>query len=114
MLIQPLSTKQMAFNELLGAEVICENGDWEPLIKVTQEDLDRRGIQGTPHEGRVPLDQFLETGVYQVPRHEDDCFGHVQYADFRADPESCPVVTPSGKLKYIASNYLLDLKNWIE
>ena len=112
LLIQPLSTKQMAFNELLGAEVICENGDWEPLIKVTQEDLDRRGIRGTPHEGRVPLDQFLETGVYQVPRHEDDCFGHVQYADFRADPESCPVATPSRKFEIYCEQLPLRFKEF--
>ena len=60
----------------------------------------------------MPLDQLLDTGVYQVPRHEDDCFGHVQYADFRADPESCPVATPSGKFEIYCEQLPLRFKEF--
>lgn len=98
-LVQPLSTKQMAYNELLGAEVICEDGTWEPLVEVTQADLDQLGIDGVPHAGRVPLREFLKTGVYQVKRHDGDGLGNVAYEDFRRDPEGHPVDTPSGKFE---------------
>ena len=97
--VQPLSAKQMAFNELLGAEVIGEDGTWEPLICVTQQDLDELGIDGHPHEGRIALKEFLKTGVYQVPRHENDGLGHVQYTRFRDNPDKHPLPTPSGKFE---------------
>lgn len=99
-LIQPLSTRQMAFNELLGAEVILPDGSgWEKLVSVTERDLSELGIEGEAQDGRIPIQEFLKTGVYQVPRHEGDGFGHVAYRLFAADPDSNPVDTPSGKFE---------------
>lgn len=73
--------------------------DWEYLVSMTQDDLDALGVQGQPHGGRIPLAEFLETGVYQVPRREGDAFAHVRYADFVADPQAHPVPTESGKFE---------------
>ena len=112
-LVQPLSTKQMAFNELLGAEVILPDGSgWEPLVSVTDDDLKELGVEGVPHEGRIPLREFLETGVYQVPRHEDDGLGHVAYADFVKDPTRFPVQTSSGKFEIYCSNLVRRFKDF--
>lgn len=103
-LVQPLPTKQMAFNELLGAEVVLPDGSgWESLVAATQEDLDELGITGVPHTGRIPIKEFLKTGVYQVVRSEGDGLGHVQYQDFRQDPHNNPVATPSGKFEIYCS-----------
>ena len=72
---------------------------WENLLSVTEEDLEALGIQGEPQQGRVPIREFLKTGVYQVPRHAGDAFEHVKYADFVADPAAHPVRTESGKFE---------------
>ncbi|MED9873116.1 MAG: 4Fe-4S dicluster domain-containing protein, partial [Eggerthellaceae bacterium] len=112
-LVQPLSTKRMAFNELLGAEVILPDGSgWEPLVSVTDDDLKELGIEGAPHEGRIPLRKFLETGVYQVPRHEDDGLGHVAYADFAKDPAHFPVQSLSGKFEIYCSSLVERFKDF--
>ena len=68
-------------------------------MAITQDDLDRLGVAGEPHSGRMPLAEFLETGVYQVPRSADDEFVHVRYADYVADPEAHPLPTESGKFE---------------
>lgn len=108
---KPATLRQMGLNEVLGAQVASPdanpsgvpgasgNYQWENLVSVTQNDLDELGIEGEPQEGRVPLREFLETGVYQVPRHDGDGFEHVRYADFIADPEGHPLRTESGKLE---------------
>lgn len=99
-LVKPLSTLQMGFNEIAGATVATTSVDeTEPLLTITQEDLDALGVEGTPQQGRVPLDEFLETGVYQVRRTPDDGLGHVQYADYIADPSTNPLPTKSGKFE---------------
>lgn len=98
-LVKPLSTKQMGFNEVAGATVALPDGTSEPLVTITQDDLDELGVDGTPQEGRVPVQEFLETGVYQVERSEGDGYGHVQYADYIADPAANPLGTVSGKFE---------------
>ncbi|MDO4399944.1 MAG: molybdopterin-dependent oxidoreductase [Coriobacteriia bacterium] len=76
-----------------------EGFEWEFLLDVTREDLEGLGVEGEVHSGLVPLREFLETGVYQVPRALGDGFGHVRYAEFRADPDGCPLNTESGKFE---------------
>ena len=68
-------------------------------MSATQEDLDALGVEGKPQEGRVPIREFLKTGVYQVRRYAGDAFEHVRYADFVADPAAHPLRTASGKLE---------------
>ena len=84
----------VALAGVAAGEIVFEN-----LVSVTEEDLRELGVDGVPQEGRVPIREFLETGVWQVPRAEGDGFDHVRYADFVADPEGCPLPTESGKLE---------------
>lgn len=112
-IVQPLSTKQMAFNELLGAEVILPDGSgYEYLVSVTEDDLIQLGVEGKAHSGRIPIKEFLKTGVYQVPRSEKDPFGFVAYEDFRQNPEENPVDTPSGKFEIYCSALPQKFKNF--
>lgn len=107
--VTPLSIRQMGLNQILGAQVVVapphrepaapQDLQWEYLVSATQDDLDALGIAGSPHEGRIPIREFLETGVYQVPRHAGDAFEHVRYADFVADPTVHPLPTASGKFE---------------
>lgn len=110
-----LSLRQIGFNQLSGARVVCEKqpdaaqrptGDehgpgyvYESLVEVTRDDLEALGVEGAPHPGRIPVRQFLEQGYAQVERHPGDAFEHVPYAAFRADPHAHPLATASGRFE---------------
>jgi anaerobic dimethyl sulfoxide reductase subunit A len=92
------TTRQLSFNALLGATVAKSNNeDREPLLTVTEEDLRFYNVEGTPQEGRVPIQEFMKTGVYHFQRSDNDAFMNVFAKAFRDDPEANPIKTPSGK-----------------
>ena len=103
LIVNPLTIKQMGFNQVLGAQVVVADSPptlrWENLVSATEEDLQFLGIEGEPQEGRIPIREFLKTGVYQVPRAAGDGLEHVRYAEYVADPEAHPVRTESGKFE---------------
>ena len=93
--LYPFGRKQQLFNMAAGATVAKESGvsasgmanpftddgslnadsDYEMLVTITQEDIDRWGVEGTPQEGRIPLAQLEEDGIYQIPRSKGDNYG---------------------------------------
>ncbi len=92
-----ISLAQQIFNQVAGATVVTENGvSTEPLVTITQEDIDALGVEGTPQTGRIPIMEFKTAGSYQVPRHEDDNYGYIALKSFREDPEANPLPTESG------------------
>jgi anaerobic dimethyl sulfoxide reductase subunit A len=109
------SMRQLGFNQLSGARIACseqpaeyerpvrdEHGRgymFEPLVSITADDLRALHVEGTPHDGRIPVREFLETGLAQVERHQDDPFVHVPYAAYREDHDAHPLGTRSGKLE---------------
>ena len=109
------SMRQLGFNQLSGAQVACDPqpapdarpaGDehgpglaYEPLVSVSADDLRALGVEGVPHAGRIPVRAFLETGVYQVPRHAGDAYCHVPYAAFVHDPDAHPLPTATGRFE---------------
>lgn len=96
----PLSPKQEYFNQLAGTMVVKEDGvNYEPLCTITEEDIKEWGVEGTPQQGRIPLQEFIDRGIYQVPRKPGDNFGFIAYKDFIDDPENNPVSSESGKLE---------------
>lgn len=98
--ILPLSEKQMWFNTVAGSQAVTDNGSgFEPIASVTQEDLDRYGVEGKPQEGKIPFEQFLDDGIYRVTRSKGDVFTTVTNQAFREDPEANPLETPSGKVE---------------
>ncbi|ALC91309.1 DMSO reductase [Bacillus sp. FJAT-18017] len=96
----PLSEKQQYFNQLAGSMVMKDNGvDYELLCTITAEDIKEFGVEGKPQKGRIPLKQFIEQGIYQVPRKPGDNFGFIAYKDFIDDPKNNPVSSESGKFE---------------
>ncbi|WP_147535274.1 molybdopterin-dependent oxidoreductase [Bacillus marasmi] len=96
----PYSEKQQYFNQLAGSKVVTENGvDFEPLCTITAQDIKEMGVEGTPQQGRIPLKEFIEKGLYQVPRKQGDNFGFIAYQDFIEDPVANPVSSESGKFE---------------
>ncbi|MGG0720006.1 molybdopterin-dependent oxidoreductase [Robertmurraya massiliosenegalensis] len=96
----PISAKQQFFNSLSGAEVIKENGeDYDKLITITAKDIQEWGVEGTPQQGKISLEELLAKGSYQVPRSQDDKFSVIQGEAFVKDPEANPLNTKSGKLE---------------
>ena len=98
--LYPISEKQQYFNKLAGSKVVKENGvDYEPLCTITEADIKEWGVEGTPQKGRIPLKEFVDQGIYQVPRKKGDNFGFIAYKDFIDDPEKNPVSSESGKFE---------------
>ncbi|NHX34121.1 dimethyl sulfoxide reductase subunit A, partial [Escherichia coli] len=71
----------------------------EPLITITQADIDEWQVTGKPQQGRTTLNEFLTVGKYQVKRTSGDNYGYIAYEDFIRDPQANPRPTPSGKFE---------------
>jgi anaerobic dimethyl sulfoxide reductase subunit A len=97
--IVPFEEKQLWFNALNSGTVLQPDGSATPLCTITQEDLDRYGVQGTIQEGEIDLEKFLDDGVYRVRRSANDAFVDIAYKAFRDDPEKNPLSTVSGKME---------------
>jgi anaerobic dimethyl sulfoxide reductase subunit A len=105
------SVTQNMFEQLGTAEVIKEDGEeYETLFTITQEDIDKYNVKYEPQEGRVPLSEYMETGIYRVERKPDDNFVAIPLKDFVEDPEANPLDTPSGKLEI----YCQTLADWYD
>ena len=112
--VYPISEKQQFFNQILGATVVCENGvDFEPLVTVTEEDIEQWGVEGTPQQGRITIQELFDRGGYQVQRTPGDNLGYIAFQAFVEDPENNPTTTSeSGKFE-IYSRALADMVNQI-
>lgn len=99
-LVNPLSEKQILFNMVAGATVIKDDGiNYEPLVTITEKDLQDLGVDGKPQNGRIPIMEFKEKGIYQVERNENDNHVYIHNEKFRKDPENNPLETRSGKIQ---------------
>ena len=94
-----IDEKQGWFNSISGTVFLDDDGEMKPLVVVTQEDLDRYGVEGEPHEGKISFEEFIDQGIYRVQRSEGDIGSYVAYQDFVSDPEGAPLGTASGKFE---------------
>lgn len=91
---------QQWFNVIVGSTVMKEDGTgYEPLVTVTQDDIDEWGVQGQPQEGRIGIKELLDKGIYQVERHEGDPYTFIAYKSFVDDPAANPLPSHSGKFE---------------
>jgi anaerobic dimethyl sulfoxide reductase subunit A len=96
--LYPISRKQQAFNSLAGATVIKNDASgYEPLVTITASDISNLGVEGTPQTGRIPMQELISKGVYQVKRSPGDNFSYITDKEFINDPVTNPLKTPSGK-----------------
>jgi anaerobic dimethyl sulfoxide reductase subunit A len=99
-LIEPWSWSQEIFNQAADARVMKDDGKTlEPLVTITEPDIAEFGVVGKPQEGRIPIREFKEKGIYHIPRAPGDNHGFVYLEDFRRDPEAHPLKSRSGKLE---------------
>lgn len=84
-----------------------DTGELVPLVTVTQDDIDKYQLEMEPIEGKVPFEDVLANGGYQVARSKGDAFEYIAMRDFVADPGANPLPTKSGKLE-IRSQALVD------
>ncbi len=104
--LYPISEKQQFFNQIAGSAVIKDDGsDFEPLVTITQDDLDAWGVDGTPQEGRISLADFTSQGFYRLGRKEGDAFGQIAYGKYREDPEANAMKSDSGKIEIFCAKY---------
>lgn len=97
--VNPLSTKQMAFNQIAGTTIVLEDGVTKvPLFTLEEDDIPE-GVEGATQEGQMPYKQFLSDGVARVSRKEGDNYGYTALKDYIDDPVANPRDTPSGKLE---------------
>ncbi|MDR1016074.1 MAG: molybdopterin-dependent oxidoreductase [Coriobacteriales bacterium] len=107
----PKSDKQQWFEQMAGNQALQADGEYKKVATITQEDLDRYGVEGEPQEGIEPFEQLLDEGVYRVPREPGDAYTFIPYAEFRADPEGHPIEsTKSGKLEI----YCQSISDWYD
>ena len=101
-----VSATQLLFNSVATSSVIKEDGkEWENLVSITKDDIKEWGVEGEPQDGRVPISQFIEDGMYRVDRHEGDNFGYIDKKAFREDPEANPIATATGKIEFYSQIY---------
>ena len=43
------------------------------LVSITQEDIDRWGVEGEPQDGYMPLSQLEEEGIFKLTNDPDTC-----------------------------------------
>jgi anaerobic dimethyl sulfoxide reductase subunit A len=95
-----ISDKQQAFNRIAGATAVAADGKTkETLVTITKEDLVALGVEGEPQTGLIPVMEFKEKGVFQLPRKEGDKFTFIANKAFREDPVANPLKTASGKIE---------------
>ena len=98
--IEPRDEKQIWFDMVAQNQGMKDDGTYGPLVTVTQDDLERYEVEGTPQQGVVAMEKFLSDGVYRVKRSKDDKHVYIFAEDFRKDPEAHPLKkTKSGKLE---------------
>lgn len=97
--IYKTSPEQELYNQFSGSKILNEQGEYEPLFTITQEEIDGMGVEGKPQEGKIALSEFKEKGVYAVERHAGDAYTHIGLADFIADPVKNPLPSASGKFE---------------
>ena len=106
----PNSEKQQFFNAINGATYLDEQGEAQPLVTITEEDISAWECDGTVQEGVVGLDDFLKNGNYTIQRKDGDGYGYIGYKAFVEDPEKNPLKSDSGKFE-IYCDYKSDMLN---
>ncbi|MCI8514299.1 MAG: molybdopterin-dependent oxidoreductase [Lachnospiraceae bacterium] len=97
--IVPMSDTQTRYNCLASATACGPDGTMTPIATITEKDIKDWGVEGTPQEGLMPLDDFIKQGVYQIPRKEGDGYQYIGWKAFVDDPAANPLPSKSGKFE---------------
>jgi anaerobic dimethyl sulfoxide reductase subunit A len=76
-----------------------EGTDMEPLVTITQADIDKWHLDMEPQIGRITMDEIYEQGGYQFERQDNDAFMMTPHMSFIEDPIANPLATTTGKFE---------------
>ncbi|ACV23754.1 Dimethyl sulfoxide reductase DmsA precursor [Slackia heliotrinireducens] len=99
--IFPVSEVQFWFDLTADATFCNENGEWQHIFNVTQETIDKYGVDyQVQTDGVMDLEEFFKQGYFSVDRKlENDPHLFIKFKDFIDDPEANPLTTATGKFE---------------
>ena len=110
--IYPVSEEQQFMNAACGAWYLDEDLERKTLITITAEQKAAYGVAGEDQEGIITFDEFMEKGLFQIPRAEGDPYGYIAWQDFREDVNNNAAKNNSASgLHEIYSQGLKDMVN---
>ena len=80
-----VTEEQQFMNAACGAWYLDENHERQTLITISAEKKAEYGVEGEDQEGIIDFDEFMEKGLFQIPRSEGDAYGYIAWEDFRND-----------------------------
>ncbi len=100
-LANTMTDAERTYVSLAGAVEITDYNtmSYQPLLTISQADIDKLGVSGTPQQGKITLADFKKKGVYKLERKKGDSVSSVPFAAFIADPVNAPLATASGKFE---------------
>jgi anaerobic dimethyl sulfoxide reductase subunit A len=110
----PKTEKQKFFEEICGSTVMNKSKEYEPLVTVTQEDIEKWGFPAEEQNGRLSIDELIKNGGYQVERSSGDVFGNIGFKSFIDSPESNPLPSNSGKFEIYCQAKADTFNSWYQ
>ena len=99
--VNTMTDAERTYYSLAGAIKMTDQATatYEPLITITQDDIDELGVEGTPQEGSITVAELKEKGLYKTQRSFDDALTYIPFAAFVDDPDNYPLATTTGKFE---------------
>jgi anaerobic dimethyl sulfoxide reductase subunit A len=100
--LYPLDEKQQFMNQAAGAWYFEPNSkEKKTLITITKEQKAEYGVEGDDQEGVITFEEFMEKGLYQIPRSAGDGYDYIAWEDFQKDPSTNAAAanSASGKME---------------
>lgn len=98
--VDTASTERRMYQAVSGTLYKAEDGTFQPLVTLTQDDLDELGYpEGQTQEGIISMGEFRERGMYHLTREDGDAYTVHPYQAFIEDPVANPLGTASGKFE---------------
>ena len=96
-----MTDEERTYASLAGAAYLVDGAtmDYQPLLTITQEDIDALGVEGAPQEGIMTVAELKEKGCYKAQRSKGDKLTSVPWSAFFADPAANPLPTSTGKFE---------------
>ena len=69
-----MTDAERTYASLAGAAYLVDGAtmDYQPLLTITQEDIDALGVEGAPQEGIMTVAELKEKGCYKAQRSKGD------------------------------------------
>ncbi|MBR5474155.1 MAG: molybdopterin-dependent oxidoreductase, partial [Lachnospiraceae bacterium] len=87
--IYTLTEEQQFMNSAIGAWYYEPNSkEKKTLITITKAQKAEYGVEGEDQEGVITFEEFMEKGLFQIPRSAGDGYDYIAWDDFQKDPKT--------------------------